>query len=496
VPIPAIGEYRPVSPGTGATTTTEAVQYCSQSMEPEASWVQRVETAAAELAGVVNTGSWERLDHTIGALQAVLKAADAQHVGALPYSALAAALYERARTTHSAADLHACVAATQQAVLRTSFDDPARPNRLSNLGLALTAAFEGTGEARYLDEAVDASRAAVATAPNGDMVFHLSQLGVALQLRGTHRHAMADMDEAVQVGRRAVDNAKDDDPDLPGYLCNLSNSLQVRAEQKADRTDLADLDAAVTTARKAAERQAANLPGRDLALSTLGAALLTRYQRTGQPDDLDAAVDTLEDAILAVGADDPATPGYQSRLAAARLWRFDLRNGEPDLNAAVDAARRAASGAVGPIDQARYQLQLSAVLLTACWRAGPVGDIDEVIQSAHMGVESAPADHPDRAALLVNLAAAYGERYDLQQRPSDLAAAIDVGRKALNAMPNDARDRAQASANLSRVLRLRGTLTDSREDVDAAVAHAEKAVRLTELGQPTLARRLANLGDR
>ncbi|GAO11095.1 tetratricopeptide repeat protein [Streptomyces lydicamycinicus] len=116
---------------------------------------------------------------------------------------------------------------------------------MSDLGVALWARFERTGDQADLDQAVDlyqaAMRATAADHPN--RARHVSNLGIALQRRYDCTGDQADLDAAIDRGRDAVQATPADHPDRAKYLSGLGGALQRWFERTGDQ---ADLDAAVS----------------------------------------------------------------------------------------------------------------------------------------------------------------------------------------------------------------------------------------------------------
>ena len=230
----------------------------------------------------------------------------------------------------------------------------------------------------------------------------LSNLGNALQARFERTGQQADLDQAITRLSEAVDAAPADHPDRPGYLSNLGAALQARFERTGQQ---ADLDQAITRLSEAVDatprrpprpardavqprgraadpvraHRAAGGPGPGHhplseavdatpaghpyrpALANLGAALQARFGRTGQQADLDQAITRLSEAVDATPADHPDRPdAVQPRDRAADPVR----------------AHRAAGGP-GPGHHRRRE-----------------------------AVDATPADDPDRPGILSNLGAA------------------------------------------------------------------------------------------
>ena len=115
---------------------------------------------------------------------------------------------------------------------------------LSNLGVALRRRFDRTGALADLDEAITVGRQAVTLTPTDhpELGMYLSNLGIALQARFERRGAQVDLDEAITVGRQAVTLTPTNHPNLGIYLSNLGRAPAgpVRAHRVSGRPGVRD----------------------------------------------------------------------------------------------------------------------------------------------------------------------------------------------------------------------------------------------------------------
>ena len=157
--------------------------------------------------------------------------ADAAHA-AMWLSNLGVALRARFERTGEVADLESAIEAGRAAVDALPPDHPDRAAATSDLGGTLLARYLSTGSAADLDSAIDAAKAAVSSAPPGNpnRAKYLSNLGVALQARFERTGEVADLESAIEAGRAAVDALPPDHPDRAAAALNLEEAL--RAEQE------------------------------------------------------------------------------------------------------------------------------------------------------------------------------------------------------------------------------------------------------------------------
>ncbi|CCH17828.1 CHAT domain-containing protein [Micromonospora lupini] len=262
-------------------------------------------------------------------------------------SNLGSALQARFRHTGSSTDLDDAITASRKAVAATPTDHPNHAGYLSNLGSALQARFRHTGSGTDLNEAVSVSREAVAITPadHSDRAAMLSNLGNALRTRFERTGSGTDLNEAVAVSREAVASTPTDHPNRARYLSNLGGMLANRFERNGSPTDLDD---AVTVSREAVAATPTDHPNRARYLSNLGNALANRFERNGSPPDLDDAVTVSRKAVAATPTDHPDHAAHLSNLGNTLWTRFECTGADTDLDEAVQGWSRACASTVAP----------------------------------------------------------------------------------------------------------------------------------------------------
>ncbi|MGI5243782.1 tetratricopeptide repeat protein [Dactylosporangium sp. CA-139066] len=374
---------------------------------------------------------------------------------------LATALMTRFEWTGDVQELHAAIGLYRE-LMR---DAEPEAGLLTNLGLALRLRGEVTDSAADLDEAVDVSRRAVRLLPGDDpeRVGLWSNLAAALVVRYTRRRTAADLDEAIDAGRRAVGGMRGDDPDRLGYLANLATALYRRF---GAAHDAADLDEAVIHAR-AAVAAGDGHPMLPTAIMTLANALQVR----GEPEDLDEAVS------LQRAANGIAGPGERASalagLATTLRSRYAHTGALSDLDSAVAYGRAAIAAAPAGtgIDAANRLTALGNALATRSAATGDARELDEAVTLARRAVDLVAPETAEYGAYLSNLAGKLRGRYERRRAPADLDEAIALGRRAV------AHERRPGHlGNLAALLSLRFFATRRRADLDEAVAFGRAAV--------------------
>jgi hypothetical protein len=454
-------------------------------------------------------------------------------------SVLGTAWLDRYGISGQIPDLDRSVAIHRQAIAIDVPDAADRAGHLANLSAAWLARYENTGSVPDLNEAVAAARAAVEIAWAASGPGHpgwppedgwdpalairrarqTSQSGLAgaLLRRYLYGRVQADLDEAIVAGRAAVAAG---DPEGAGLQANLANLLLERFMRTWQLTDLAeaviiaqtaagaapehdparavalsvlalahadrfaytghidDLGQAIDIGRKAAAARRVR-HGAAACLSNLGAALRTRYERTGDTGALDEAIVVLRQAVDAVPAVHVTRPGFLNNLGIALRSRFDagtaaiatapdpadIRESVTVLTQAVAAAPRG-----GP-DRAGYVANLASSLILAAEHHAYPDALEQAIGTLEQDIGTVGDDHPLRHAYLLSLGSAWLARFDASGEAQALELAIGYLEQAAKAIPAEHPHRAEYFARLGRALRRKAERPgDAANAVDRATA--------------------------
>jgi tetratricopeptide (TPR) repeat protein len=328
-------------------------------------------------------------------------------------------------------------------------DDPRRPGRLSNVGVALSARFDRSGR-------------------------------------------QPDLDQAIEAFREAASSAAADDSGQPVYLDNLGNALEARFSITGH---LADLDQAIACYRNAIRLTAAVHPYPARLLSKAGLALYSRFNHAGERADLEQASEAFKAAVDAVSAGDPERGWYLTLLGGCLRARFDRTGERADLDRAVKVLHAAIDATpAGHPEQAKRLTNLGNVLHFRFGRFKEDADLDQAITCQREAIRATPAGHPDLERYLRIIRSLIVSRFGFFERAEDLNHAIDVLRSTVDALPHDDPERAGFLSDLGGVLRARFENSGEAEDLDRAVAFHQEAIRVTPLHYPSRSRYLSNLG--
>ncbi|GAB3842111.1 tetratricopeptide repeat protein [Dactylosporangium cerinum] len=302
------------------------------------------------------------------------------------------------------ADLDAAIALAERTLRHVASDRPNRAKVQSDLNAALQARHRHTGALADLEAAIAVGLDAEAAMPHPEPGL-LTNLGSALYTHYLRTEIAEDLDRAIALLQRAIDEIPPDHPDRATCLSNLGPALASRHRlTKAP----ADLDAAVTVGRQAVDAMPPDHPDYAASLANLGIAMATRYTRGGAPADLEDAVATCQAAADAAAADDPARAGYLANLGRSLRQRHARTGSTADLDRALSVFREALRHPTAPpMIRARAGREGAAVAAErGDWTSAELV-FDDILAVLPMLVDHGldPRDRQHHLAQLQNLAA-------------------------------------------------------------------------------------------
>ncbi|MGI5239529.1 hypothetical protein [Dactylosporangium sp. CA-139066] len=343
-----------------------------------------------------------------------------------------------------------------------------RAVRLARLLLAWCQRIGAAPEMLAESERIIRSRLADAEPAGAERAGLTSELADLMRVRYDTSGRIADLDEAIALGREAV--ALRPSADGRSYcLAVLSMSLRMRFAYHGAPEDL---EAAVEAGRRAVtESEAAGEPPerRSERRAALAEALAERAAELDRPADLDEAIDQLRDALR----DQPATHVDRlvllSNLGGKLMQRYRRRGDERDADDAVATLRTGLAAAAGSAWWAGLALNLAfALIMRDPTATNPA--LDEAIGLAGQAADRLAADHPQRAPALRDHAAFLMLRYARDARGDDQASALERLREA-SALPGASpRQRLQAAVVAGDIAHARGEGPDAAALLARAVA--------------------------
>ncbi len=390
-------------------------------------------------------------------------------------------------------DLDRCVDAYRE-VLALASDGRATAEDFSNLGIALQSRFERTGELADLHEAIRLGKEAVAALPDDapDRGDYLTNLGGAIYLRFEHNGLLEDLDEAVECQRDAYASHQASGAPAPLSAGNLANALRVRYQRTGDVNDLADAE---VISRGSVAAGPVRFVDRGLDDSELGVTLATRFELNGDPADLDGAIAQLRRSLAVISPGHFRRPMLLSNLSFILLLRYTSFGASlTDLEDAVALGRLAVTTCSPQhINRGLYLSNLGNALITHYQRTDTLLSLQEATEVQRAAV-TATAQRPHwHPMALVNLAQLLMWRYGAANEPEALDESIAVGRQALSAYPFAHIQRMLCAGNLAAALLTRYQLgTKAHDDLTEALALNSQAVASIHPGNPARARLLQN----
>jgi tetratricopeptide (TPR) repeat protein len=364
---------------------------------------------------------------------------------------------------------------------------PAIVESAFELGEQLLEAVADDESGRLLDSAVDAWRRILGHASVGEWTesFGCLYLALALEQRFSLTGRSSDLDELIEVGRRALNVMDDDHPSLAQALGSLRRALDTRLQRKENA---ADLDAVIEVSRRAA----AILPSghSDLAatLSGLSGALRTRFAQTRTGSDLDEAIAVMR---RLTGLDE-ALPGMSlAALSGLHLERYLHAQDEADLDAAIVTGRQAA-GALTP-GHPLYGQVIAGRAIALDLRFGRRGGFSHLDELIEVGREALRTGHLDDVQRLARLAMALSIRAGQTGSSDDLGEAITVARQAVSRAEPGGPGQGLALFALSDALHDRFGRTFDLADLDEVIALRRQSVAALSVGDSIRAMALSSL---
>ena len=332
---------------------------------------------------------------------------------------------------------------------------PASPERfqlatLNNAGNTFLARYSARGVLDDLEQALALWRTALPLIPrrgSPDRSRSLVSLTSGLHTRYEHLGDPADLEQAIELCRDAVQEARPYSLELPASLVNLGKFLLER-HARCGHTE--DLEESIHVLEMAHAQCAPRSPYWSATLTNLGSALMARYFDAGDPQDLERAIEIFRSAVESTPADEGGLASQLSNLGSALNERYNAFGDPTDLDSAIGFLQKA--------------------------------------------VEGTPPASPDLPAHLTGLGLTLGARYDREGRPEDLESAIQAFSQAVDSTPPGSPDLVGYQNNLGGQLRVRYEHTGASKDLEEAIQCFREAIRLAPAGSPDLPGSYTNLG--
>jgi CHAT domain-containing protein/tetratricopeptide (TPR) repeat protein len=420
-------------------------------------------------------------------------------------SSLSGRHIERYHFFGSATDIEDAIRTSQRAIESAKEHSLSHPMASFDLANALSTKFESFGDVMDLDTAISLAREALKVSSSANSASRpswLSSLGTWLAIRGFLLCNIQDSNDAVALCREAVSLGASGETSLRFLLDNLSHSLNLRFQE---RGDVQDLNNAIDVARRAlvvkvsgSRRDLANVDIIPDCLDELGTCYFSRFQALGARQDLDESINLglksyeINKKFL--------YPGHVRRRQALNNLsnRFGLRfqtyHDPKDLGVAIGYARLAME------DQPSLETNPFCVETSfALWalEAGRILGEQSYLQEALTLLESQLQGVPQsnrmgRIQILKYMGHIYSARAGINETPSkltDLESAISCASKALNETPKRTGSRCELLLLLGSMLKKKHRVMKDQSDgslIDQAIVYFVEASRC--IGAPLLFR--------
>ncbi|WP_424186693.1 CHAT domain-containing protein [Actinokineospora sp. G85] len=342
------------------------------------------------------------------------------------------------------------------------------------LGNALLARYEATGEEADLETAATVLRDAITPATGQARGLLTNSLVSVLRAR-FHRHGDAmDLDEAIESGRSAIEDLPQGHPDRLLSAANVAHTQADRFDFFRNQTDLTE---AVDSLRSVLDRARGDDPATPLFWLYLGRALGARSYATGGAADLDEAIGALRTGLASAGPQYHRVPGL-TILGSLLLLRAERSHAPAELAEAVELLRTAhGSAAVTDVDHYAAGVRLARALQVGYLNTADPTQLTESIEIAREVVSVVPDNHQLRSSALQILGTSLTQQF---QRVDDLATiteSVDVLRAAAASGTSEV-TLGSALAELANALCFRHNRSPAPEDLDEAIVVARRAATL------------------
>jgi hypothetical protein len=258
---------------------------------------------------------------------------------------------------------------------------------MANLSAIYRTRFEHGRRPKDIARAVRTARTAVDSAEPGDMERprYLGILTLALLRDFNLRWKRNSLDEAMLASREALASiGTGPHPLRPALLANVANALRVRYEWAGDLTDLNE---SVALVKESVESTGPHEFGRFRRSAGLSAVLLRRFETTGARADIDGAIREAQVAFEEAPPDHPQRPGLRVNQGVALFRRFEEYRNKSDLRECIEAYRDAVASTLDTNpDRRRWLSQLSAPLRERYLLTGQHDDLAMAIATAAAAV--------------------------------------------------------------------------------------------------------------
>ncbi|GAW17394.1 hypothetical protein ANO14919_068510 [Xylariales sp. No.14919] len=305
-----------------------------------------------------------------------------------------------------------------------------------------------------------------------NLVAHLSTLLFNRYELGGN---LEDLEKAIQLARRAVDDTAQGNPARPSRLSSLSEMLFHRYQRMSEADDLLKAISGTEVSLSLTALSDTKRPSR---LSSLGVMLLSEFYLTGQVETLKRSVGHAREAVESVSEGDPTFVGVLNNFVIMLTTQHTHTGYVKYIDEAILHARKA----VNRKKSATLLNNLGTALLSRYESTGNVKDLQDAISTTYEAIRTTPDNHVDLPARLGNISNMVLREYERTKEEKDLEDAVSYAREAVNKTPEGSHSMAGRLSNLSKILLKQYERTGSWNTLEEAIALARRSFDLTQAG--------------
>jgi hypothetical protein len=339
-------------------------------------------------------------------------------------------------------DLDASIRYLEQALEITPPGHPKRASFLDRIGKRYGSRFHRIGSRSDLDKSIQYHQQALdaVSETKEDTAMYFDGLAVALQRRYDHAGELTDLEQAIHLGERAAKEARDNNSNKPVFLFNIGTYYGIRYDRLGE---VSDLDTSIRCIQQALGIVADDQSKRAQILLNLSKQLRRKAKLLDSPEDLETAKKHAEDALSSIADDHPNRVSFCSNLGILFFSSYERSGRPPELDRAIEYYRAAVLNC--PKDHPnRWKIYLVQLGLGLSARFGislQMADLQEAIAFIEEAAAATPPEFPGRAVVFNNLGGVYLRRYRIAKAATDLEAAIQNYRLAVESIHPDHADR-------------------------------------------------------
>ncbi|CAH0044574.1 unnamed protein product [Clonostachys solani] len=337
-----------------------------------------------------------------------------------------------------------------------------------------------------LEEAIRLGRSAVQETPKGHprRPLNLDDLAMLLSERFSISDLTADLDEALNLTQEALDATPTGHTNRPLYLSNLAGLFN---EKFCHLNSATYLEKAILLQQEAVNCLPPESDDRFCDLGRLGQLLDEKYKQTGAETDLNRTILIFKECVSISSEDSEYEDRFHAfyRLECLLHERFLKQNQVSDLEELIQLIQTFfAKDRETHVIWVEHFAFLSGLLEEMYSRTGSERCIEEAISFLQEAIEASPQSQKDHAGYLNKLALLFGTKYSIYKLPTDLEEAIRLHREAVqNADIPDALY-VNSLHDLAVSLSLRYSVSQTEFDISEAIQMERQAVMKTAKHEP------------